>query len=74
MSVLFDFLNRYLLEDELMKSWNKFEDFEKYVRKQGQNIREYAADFYLKFREIENNTHKTTTWDFGIQTAQKCKL
>ena len=26
MSVLFEFLDRYLLEDELMNSWYKFED------------------------------------------------
>ena len=53
MSVLFEFLDRYLLEDELMNSWNRFEDFEKFVRKHGQNIREYVADFDLKFRKLE---------------------
>ena len=53
MSVLFEFLDRYLLEDELMISWNKFEDFEKFERKHGQNIREYVGDFDLKFRKLE---------------------
>ena len=53
MSVLFELLDRYLLEDELMNSWNKFEDFEKFERKHGQNIREYVADFDLKFRKLE---------------------
>ena len=53
MSVLFEFLDRYLLEDELMNSWNKFEDFEKFERKHGQNIREYVADFDLKSRKLE---------------------
>ena len=53
MSVLFEFLDEYLLEDELMDSWNKFEDFEKFERKHGQNIREYVADFDLKFRKLE---------------------
>ena len=53
MSVLFEFLDRYLLEDELMNSWNKFEDFEKIERKHGQNVREYVADFDLKFRKLE---------------------
>ena len=53
MSVLFEFLDRYLLKDELMNSWNKFEDFEKFERKHGQNIREYVADFDLKFRKLE---------------------
>ena len=38
MSVLFESLNRYLLEDELMNSWNKFEDFEKYERKHGEIV------------------------------------
>ena len=52
MSVLFEFLDRYLLEDELMNSSNKCEDFEKFERKHGQNIREYVADFQ-KFRKLE---------------------
>ena len=43
MSVLFEFLDEYLLEDELMDSWNKFEDFEKFERKPGQKIREYCS-------------------------------
>ena len=53
MGVLFEFLDKYLLEDELMNSWNKFEDFEKFERKPGQNMREYVADFDLKFRKLE---------------------
>ena len=53
MVVLFEFLDGYLLEDELMNSWNKFEDFEKFERKDGQNIIEYVADFDLKFRRLE---------------------
>ena len=53
MSVLFEFLDRYLLEDELTNKWNKFEDFEKFERKPGQNIKEYVADFDLKFRKLE---------------------
>ena len=48
-----EFMDRYLSEDELMSSWNKFEDFEKFERKHGQNNREYVADFDLKFRKLE---------------------
>ena len=33
-----------------MNSWNKFEDFEQFEKKHGQNIREYVADFDLKFK------------------------
>ena len=36
-----------------MNSWNKFEDFEKFERKHGQNIREYVADFDLKFIKLK---------------------
>ena len=50
MSVLFEFLDRYLLEDLLMNGWNKFEDFEKFEKKHGKNIREYVADFDVKFK------------------------
>ena len=53
MGVLFEFLDKYLLEDELMNSWNKFEDFENFGRKPGHKIREYVADFDLKFRKLE---------------------
>ena len=53
MSVLFEFLDKYLLEDELMNSWNKFEDFEKFERKPGQKFGEYVADFDLKFIKLE---------------------
>ena len=53
MSVLFEVLDKYLLVDELMNSWNKFEDFEKFEGKPGQNIGEYVADFDLKFRKLE---------------------
>ena len=45
MSVLFEFLDRYLLVDELTNSWNEFEDIEKFERKHGQNIRENVANF-----------------------------
>ena len=53
MSVLFEFLDENLLEDELMNRWHTFEDFEKFERKPGRNIREYVADFDLKFRKLE---------------------
>ena len=53
MSVLFKFLDRYLLKNELMNSWYKFEDFEKFERKHGQNIRDCVADYNLKFRKLE---------------------
>ena len=39
MSVLFEFMDRFLLGDELM-------------RKHGLNISEYVADFDLKFRKL----------------------
>ena len=45
-----------MLEDVLMDSWNKFEGFEKFERKPGQNIRECVADLDLKFRKLENYT------------------
>ena len=61
MSVLFEFLDKYLLEDELMNKWNKFEDFEIFERKHGQNIREYVAGFDLKFRKLEKMHIKLTS-------------
>ena len=52
MSVLLEFLDRYLLEDELMNSWNKFENFKKFNRKHCQNTGDYFAEFYLKFGKL----------------------
>ena len=46
-SILLKVLDRYLLEEGLMNSWNIFEDFEKFERKHSQNIREYVTDFDL---------------------------
>ena len=46
-----------MLEDELMNKRNKLEDFEKFERKHGQNNRKVVADFDLKFRKLEKNTH-----------------
>ena len=48
MNNLFGFLDRYLLEDEVMSSWRRFEDFERIERKHGQNIRDYVDNFDLK--------------------------
>ena len=42
-TILFEVLDRYLLEYELMNSWNIFDDFEIFERKHSQNIREYVA-------------------------------
>ena len=49
MSLLFQFLDKHLLEDELMNSLNKFEYFE---RKHGQNIREYVNNFDLRYSKL----------------------
>ena len=62
----FESLDRYLLEDELTSKWNKFEHFEKIERKEDQNIREYVADFDLRFRKLENLHIKLS--------PEKCKL
>ena len=48
MNNLFGFLDRYLLEDEVMSCWRRFEDFEKFERKHDQNIRDYVDNFDLK--------------------------
>ena len=56
MSLLFQFLDKHLLADELMDSLKKFEDFENFERKHGQNIREYVNNFDLR---SSNNNKKT---------------
>ena len=50
MSILFESLDRYLLEDEPMNSWNKFDGFEKFERKHAQNIR-WCVVFLIRSSE-----------------------
>ena len=53
MSILFDFLDKHLLPDELTNCLNKFEDFEDFERGHKQSIREYISNFDLIFRKLE---------------------
>ena len=55
MNNLFGFWDRYLLKDEVMSSWRRFEDFEKFERKHGQNIRDYVDNFDLKSSKVERH-------------------
>ena len=47
------FLDKHLLEDELVNSIKRFEEFEIFERQNNENIREYVAKFDLKFRKLE---------------------
>ena len=53
MDILFQFLDKHLLEDELVNSLKRFEEFEIFERQNNENIREYVAKFDLKFRKLE---------------------
>ena len=57
-----------------MNSWNKFEDFEKFERKPGQNIREYVADFDLKFRKLEKLHIKLPTEILVLKLLKNANL
>ena len=70
----FEFLDKYLLEDELMNKWNKFEDFEKFERKYGQNIRKYVANFDLKFRKLERMHIKLPSESLAFKLLRNANL
>ena len=53
MSILFEFLDKLLLPDELTNCLNKFEDFENFERGHKQSIREYISNFDMIFRKLE---------------------
>ena len=74
MSNLFDFLDRYLLEDELMSSWRRFDDFEKFERKHGQNIREYVDHFDLKSSKVEKLHVKLPSEILALKLLSKANL
>ena len=74
MSNLFDFLDRYLLEDELMSSWRRFEDFEKFERKHGQNIRKYVYHFDLKYSKVEKLHVKLPSELLALKLLSKANI
>ena len=74
MSLLFQFLDKHLLEDELMDSLNKFEDFENFERKRGQNIREYVNNFDLKFNKLEKLNIKIPSEILAFKLLRKANL
>ena len=53
MDILFKFLDKHLLEDELVNSLKRFEEFEIFEKQNNENIREYVTKFDLKFRKLE---------------------
>ena len=74
MCILFEFLDKYLLDDELMNSLNKFEDFENFERRQSQNIREHVANFELKISKLEKLNIKLPSESLALKLLRKANL
>ena len=74
MKNLFRFLDRYLLEDEVMSSWRRFEDFEKFERKHGQNIRDYVDNFDFKSSIVEKLHVKLPSEILALKLLSKANL
>ena len=74
MNNLFEFLDRYLLEDEVMSSWRRFEDFEKFERKHGQNIKDYVDNFDLKSSKVERLHVKLPSEILALKLLSKANL
>ena len=52
LDTLIQYLNVYLEKDDLSDRFEKYEDFENFQRTNGQNIREFIADFDSKYRKL----------------------
>ena len=52
LDTLIQYLDVYLEKDELSDRFEKYEDFENFQRTNGQNIREFIADFDSKYRKL----------------------
>ena len=74
MSLLFQFLDKHLLADELMDSFKKFEDFENFERKHGQNIREFVNNFDLRSSKLEKFNIKIPSEILALKLLRKANL
>ena len=74
MSLLFQFLDQHLLADELMDSLKKFEDFENFERKHGQNIREFVNNFDLRSSKLEKLNIKIPSEILALKLLRKANL
>ena len=52
LDTLIQYLDVYLEKDDLSDRFEKYEDFENFQRTNGQNIREFIADFDCKYRKL----------------------
>ena len=52
LDTLIQYLDVYLEKDDLSDRFEKYEDFENFQRTNGQNIREFIADFDSKYRKL----------------------
>ena len=74
MDILFKFLDKHLLEDELVNSLKRFEEFEIFTRQNNENIREYVNKFDLKFRKLEKLNIIITSEIVAFKLLRKANL
>ena len=53
LSILFEFLDKHLLQDNVRNCLNKFEEFENFERAPKENIRDYVSQFDYIFCKLE---------------------
>ena len=53
LSILFEFLDKHLLHDDVKNCINKFEEFENFERGPKENIRDYVSQYDLIFSKLE---------------------
>ena len=72
--ILLRFLDKLLGKDDLVDSFEKYDDFEKFERKPGQPINEYLSSFEWKYRKIENKSMKLPPEVLAYRLIKKANI
>lgn len=74
LNILLAFLDKHLAKDDLADSLEKFDDFDDFIRKDGQTISEFIALFDSKYRKIEKKNITLPCEILAFKLLKKAKI
>ena len=74
LDILIEFLDKHLMKDELSDSLEKFEEFEDFLRVEGQCIAEYIASFDSRYRKIDKLNLKLPSEILAFKLFRKANI